>query len=87
MTSSSPLFAFRSLAHDPQCVLAAINQFALVGIEQFADFLSGHFGRLLAGDEGLTTMLANSGYRKVWANDPQIAFRHDCSLAHLAGRA
>ncbi len=81
------LLIFRSLADDPQGILAAVYWLALVSIELFADFLHSCFGRLAAGDEGLITMFANSGYRIIRANDPQLALLHDCSLAHLAGRA
>jgi hypothetical protein len=44
-SSETTTFVLRSLAHDLQCILATVGQFALVGIELLADFLRGCFGR------------------------------------------
>jgi len=79
------LLTFGGLAHDPQRVLAAVYQFALVGF-----VLGCNIGSriMLAGLELGITAFAHSDNRG-WGffDDPQSSVCHDQSLAHLAGRA
>ena len=72
------LFAFRSFAHDPQGVLAAVHGLALVGVE-----LCLNIGIL----ELRVAPFAYADGRRGLFHDPQFALCHDCSLAHPAGRA
>jgi hypothetical protein len=75
---SKQLLAFRSFAHDPQGILAAVYGLALMGIE-----LGLNIGIL----ELSVAPFAYADGRRTLLHDPQFACRHDCSLAHLAGRA
>jgi hypothetical protein len=74
-----PLFAFRGLADNPQSVLAAIHRLALVGLKMGLNII------LELCVAPLTD--AQNGYTFDPRHDPEFALRHDCSLAHLAGRA
>jgi hypothetical protein len=67
------LLAFRSFAHDPQRVLAAVQRLALVGIERSLN-LGGCAAKL-----GATTFAY--GKSRVLFHDPQFAPCHDYSLA------
>jgi hypothetical protein len=71
------LLVFGRLAHDPQRVLAAIYRLALMGIKL----------RLNIDTLKLSVApFADGDGRRGWFYDPQFALRHDCSLAHFAGR-
>jgi hypothetical protein len=70
----SRLLVFRSFAHDPQGVLAAVQLFALVGVKLYLHVLALELS---------ATSFANT---KPLFHDPQFALRHDFSLAHLAWR-
>ena len=74
------LLVLGRFAHDPQSILATVGQFALMGIERGFNFL------LRFGLELRVAAFAYSDYRRVLFYDPQFARRHDCSLAHPAGR-
>ncbi len=78
------LLAFRGLPHDPQGVLTAVCQLALVGIK-----LSLNIGawRRKARLELSVAPFAYADGRRGPLYDAQLALLHDCSLAHLAGRA
>ena len=71
----SRLFAFGCLAHDPQCILAAVRRLAFVSIE-----LGLNVGILKLSTAPFTDS-------KALFHDPQFALRHDFSLAHWEGRA
>lgn len=75
------LLAFRGFAHDPQGVLTAVHQFALVGIERGEDR-----SQPIAFELGIA-VLADTDKGRGALHDPQLAFLHDCSLAHPTGRA
>ena len=79
------LFAFCGFPHDPQRVLTAVHQLALVSIE-----LRPNIGAW-RGKAGLELSIAPFTYADGWKwgflYDPQFALPHDCSLAHLVGRA
>jgi len=72
------LLIFGSFAHDPQCILAAIGRLAFVDI------------KLCLNIGTLELRVAPFTYANGWRallHDPQFALLHNCSLAHLAGRA
>ena len=78
------LLVFGRFAHDPQSVLTAVCQFALVGIELRLNIsIWRRKARFELGIASLT--YANGWERTVY--DPESAFLHDCSLAHLEERA
>ena len=78
------LLAFRGLPHDPQGVLTAVCQLALMRVELRLNMgLCGGNARLELGVAPLA--YTDSGRHSFY--DPQFALLHDCSLAHLAGRA
>ena len=81
------LFAFRRFAHDPQGVLTAVYGLALMGIE-----LCSHFGFRIIFCWLMRLKLKIAVFTDADGNwstfyDPKVALLHDCSLAHLAGRA
>jgi hypothetical protein len=69
------LFIFGRFAHDPQRILAAVGQFALVGIECGFNFL------LRFGLELQITAFANANHRCGLFYDSQLTLWHDLSLA------
>ncbi|MGC2851386.1 MAG: hypothetical protein WB556_15480 [Candidatus Acidiferrum sp.] len=71
------LFIFGCFAHDSQRILAAVGQFALVGIELCL--------KVIALELGIASFAYADG-RRTLLYDPQFAFWHVQSLAHLAGR-
>jgi hypothetical protein len=82
------LFAFRSFAHDPKRVLAAVHRLAVVCVELLLD------GRLRVAHVRVSrklrvTAFADSEHWDVpyLFHDSQIALSHTESLAHSAGRA
>ena len=75
------------LAHDPQGVLAAIHQFALVGIERRPEFGFRVIFQGLIGMELRIAAFADAKSHRRALYDPKIAFLHDRSLAHRQGRA
>ena len=81
------LLAFRGLPHDPQGVLAAIYQFAFVGIELCVYFCFCIIFDSLARMELRIATFADTKGNGSTFHDPQFALLHDCSLAHSAGRA
>ena len=73
-----PLLVFRSFADDPQGVLAAVYGLALMGV------------KLCLNIGILELSVAPFAYADGWRAllyDSQFALLHECSLAHLAGRA
>jgi hypothetical protein len=84
------LFAFGRFAHDPQGVLTAVYRLAGMCVELFCNIQlpcwpydpARSLKRFIAAD----TCAQKSAFGVV-LHDPQFALRHDCSLAHLAGRA
>jgi hypothetical protein len=81
------LFVFGRLADDPEGVLAGVDWLACVGIERGTDFnLRGILGEVAGFELSIATFTDAEGW---WSlpHDPQFALRHDCSLAHWAGRA
>jgi len=82
-----PLLAFRGLTHDSQGVLTAVYGFAPVKVKLHCNVRLGSIRKA-----GLELSVASFAYpdgreRRGLLYDPQFAFLHDCSLAHLAGRA
>ncbi len=78
------LLVFSGLAHDAQGILAAVHWLALVGIELLGNI------KLCVGHAGLELNIAafaDADGRRALLYDPQLALLHDCSLAHLVGRA
>src|ERR1700685_1551183 len=71
------LLAFRRLANDPQGILTAIRRLALVGIELCLN---------IAVFE-LSVAPFTHTERRFLFYDPKFSFRHDCSLAQMAGSA
>ncbi len=79
------LFVFRGFTDDPQGILTAVHRLALVGIELC---LNVGFEIRKAGLElGVAAFAYADGRWRGLLYDPQFALRHDCSLAHLVGRA
>jgi hypothetical protein len=81
------LFAFSGFADGPRLVLATIQRLALMGVKLLLD------GGLRVpsfrfSDELRVAFIADSEHRSISDSfdDPKVAFLHDCSLAHLAGR-
>jgi hypothetical protein len=70
------LFIFGSFADNPQGILAAIGQFALVGSE---GILKGLLGITL---ELRIATLTNTEHRRGVSYDSEIVLWHDLSLAH-----
>jgi hypothetical protein len=80
------LLAFGELAHNPECVLAAVQPFAHVDVKLYRNVRFSSIGK--AGLELSIAAFADSyGWERGALHDPQFAFRHDSSLAHLAGVA
>lgn len=71
------LLVFRSLAHDPQCVLAGVHRLALVGVKLCLNIIALELG---------ATSFADAESRRGLLYDPQFALGHDLSLAQSAGR-
>jgi hypothetical protein len=67
------LLAFRSFAHDPQRVLAAVRQLALMGIERGLNI------GVCTVKLGATTFA--DGKSGILFHDPQFALCHEYSLA------
>jgi hypothetical protein len=72
------LLIFGSFAYDSQRILAAIGRFAFVGIKLFLN---------IGTVELRVAPFTYANYWRALLHDPQFALRHNCSLAHLAGRA
>ncbi len=72
----SRLFIFGSFADDPQGILAAIGQFALVGSKGILK------GLLRIALELRIATLTNTEHRRSVSCDSEIALWHDLSLAH-----
>ena len=85
VNSEAVLLTFRGFPHDSQSVLTAVYQLALVSIK-----LRPNIGAW-RGKAGLELSIAPFTYADCWKwgflYDPQFALPHDCSLAHLVGRA
>lgn len=78
------LLVFRRFTHDSQGVLTAVHRFALVKVELFLNI----WLRVEAlGRELSIAAFANSHDWHGLSYDPKRACWHECSLAHLAGRA
>jgi hypothetical protein len=78
------LLAFRGFPHNPQGVLAAVCQLALMRVELCLNMgLCGRKARLELSVAPLA--YADGGRHSFY--DPQFALLHDSSLAHQAGRA
>ena len=69
------LFIVGRFAHDPQGILAAVGQFALMGIERGLNFLLRFALKLRV------TALANANHRRGLLYDSQLALWHNLSLA------
>jgi hypothetical protein len=81
------LLVFRSLTHDPQGVLTAVDQLAFMGVELLLD--GGlRVPPIRFPSELCIASFADSEHRNVSdpLYDPKIALWHDCSLAHPGGR-
>jgi hypothetical protein len=79
------LLAFRGFAHDPQGVLTAVYELALVGIELCPNV---GFGKQNAGLKlGIAAFANTYGGERSFLHDPQFALLHDSSLAHRIGMA
>ena len=72
------LLVLGRFAHDSQGVLTAIGQRAFVGVKLCLNIGIPELG---------VASFAYADRRRGSLYDPQFALRHDCSLAHLAGRA
>jgi hypothetical protein len=72
------LLVLSRFAHDPQGVLAAVRQNALMSIK-----LCLNIGTMELGVAPFT----HADGRRASLYNPQFALLHDCSLAHRAGRA
>ena len=72
------LLVLGRFAHDPQSVLTAIGELAFVGVKLCLNIAILELG---------VASFATANGRRGSLYDPQFALRHDCSLAHLAGRA
>ena len=78
------LLAFLGFAHDRQGVLAAVYRVALVGIILCGNVSLGIRGTRL--EVCIAAFTNAEDRRRGYFYDPQFALRHDCSLAHRAGR-
>ena len=72
------LLVLGRFAHDSRGILTAIGERAFVGVK-----LCLNIGIL----ELSVASFTYADGRRGSLYDPQFALRHDCSLAHLAGRA
>jgi hypothetical protein len=72
------LFVLGSFTDDPQSILAAVHRLALMGVKLCPDFGFGIRAKLRVAPFAHAKNLRSLFY------DPEAAFRHDCSLAHLA---
>lgn len=70
------LFIFGRFADDPQRILAAICQFALMSGKGTLD------GLLRIAFELQNTALANTEHRRGFSRDSEFALRHGFSLTH-----
>jgi len=73
----SELFIVRGLAHDPQGVLTAVCQRALVGVKLCLNTIALELN---------VAPFAYADSRGALLYDPQFALLHDCSLAHRIER-
>jgi hypothetical protein len=86
------LLVFRGLPHDSQSVLATIYQLALVSIKlvtntcQCRIWVSQSLARYGKLSITVFTDTQRWGVSGIFY-DPEFALLHDCSLAHLLGRA
>ncbi len=71
------LFIVGCFAHDSQGILAAVGQFALMGIELYLN--------IIAFELGVAAFTYANGGRGL-LHDPQFALLHNCSLAYPAER-
>ena len=78
------LLAVRSFTHDPQGVLTAVRQFALVIVKLYLNI--GVWIRKARFELDIAALTHADGGGRGLLYDPQLALRHDCSLAHWAGR-
>jgi hypothetical protein len=81
------LLIFRSFAHNAQRVLTAVERLALVGVERSLEFGLRAIVTRLIGVELQIAALAHSKSVRWMLHDPQIAFRHNPSLAQCQGKA
>jgi hypothetical protein len=77
------LLAFRGLAHDPQRVLGAICQRALVSLKLYLNI--GVWIRKARLELGITAFAYADGRGRPSFYDPQVSVRHDASLTHPGG--
>jgi hypothetical protein len=75
------LFLIRGFAHDPQRILAAVDQFALVSVKLLLDGGLGIPHVRVSRELGVT-VFADSEHRNVpnSFDDPKIALRHETSF-------
>jgi len=84
------LFIFSGFADDPQSVLATVHRLALVGIELLLKSCDRVFYSESLAISDLELLIAVSADAKIWSranalDDPEGAFFHTHSLAHLVG--
>ncbi len=79
------LLAFGRFTHDPQRVLAAIGQFALVLVKHDLEFTFGQYRRVVIRLEGLIAVFTDGCQRKDEPHQTQSPLQHSYSLAHLVG--
>jgi hypothetical protein len=77
------LFAFGGLAHDPQGILAAVCQLALVSVKLRLNV--GTWRRKAGLELGIAPFAYADGWRDSLYNS-QFALLHDFSLTHWTGR-
>jgi len=78
------LLIFRGLPHDPQSILAAVYEFALVGFVLGCNV--GSRVMLARFELGVAAFAHADNRGRGFFDDPQSSVRHDVSLAHLTGR-
>jgi hypothetical protein len=78
------LLTFRGFPHDPQCVLAAVQRLAFMGIESCLDGIFGLAEWMCVGCKLSVTALTDAEQRDASGllYDPQFALFHNSSLAH-----
>jgi len=82
------LFILGCFAHDPQSILAAVYRLAFMAGKGFADLPFRSICVRLSGLKLLIACFTNANHRGRDAlYNPEFSLLHDCSLAHLAGRA
>lgn len=82
------LLVFGCLAHDPESILAAVYRLAFMAGKGFADLPFRSVCVPLLGLKLLIAGFTDANHRGGGSlYHPEFPLLHDCSLAHLVGRA